>query len=77
MALQGGPDGGGGGVDDLDVIAAGAGEEGAVGGDRDGAAGVELLDRVGHAVAFLEGEGRHSEGVASPAGWCCCCCWCC
>lgn len=43
VALEGRPDGGVGGLDELDLVVAGAGEEGAAGGGGEGAAAVELL----------------------------------
>lgn len=53
VALDGPPDGSGGDVDDLDLVVAGAGEEGGVGGGGEGAAGVELAQGGDAPVGLL------------------------
>lgn len=57
-AVDGGPEGGVGGIDDLDGVTTVASDEGAVGRDGERAAGVELLQRLGAPVVLLERQGR-------------------
>ena len=61
VGVDGGSDGGIGGVDDLDDFAARARHEGAVGGHRQRPAGVELLQRRHAAVVPLRSQRRHSR----------------
>lgn len=65
VGVEGGANGGGGGIDDFDGVAAGAGDEGGIRRDDVGAAGVELLQSGDAAVVRLESEGLHWETAAT------------
>lgn len=64
VGIEGGAYGGSGWIDDLDGLAAGAGDEGGVRWDDEGAAGVELLQSGDAAVVGLQSEGFHWETAA-------------